>query len=357
MHTTRNTRPQTRTAAPTHPFTHPPGHSLTPPTTSLNLTPPGNRNKDLVIVNVKDPDMPPNHRIHVTIDESKAGIANMPLPLKVNGLLRNTTNVNMVSLPPIAIPDLGTIVTVDARHNSTAPQINLQLPQDVQVVSVTLPDPPKIGRDVKINMPGVDLNRFVPAGIFPGDDGGLNLTTTVIDAKLPSFNVIPALNKPLIKPGSFAIGTKGNGAGKGAWGVRVSVEDQMTGGSPLSPIQIGGPLAPDSAIGIVRDAIMSGIESESGQFCNNRCCPACKPRPVKLEYAAPTVKCPPGCDGTAAGGQCVCKAAEVAACPAGKVACDTAAGAQALCIDASMHAIVCKPFAAICSAKKQLMDC
>lgn len=240
------------------------------------VTLPGNRNKDLVIVNVKEPDMPPNHRIKVTVDESRAGLNNFPLPVKVNGLIPNTTNVNLVSLPPIAIPDLGTIVTVDARHNSTAPRIDLQMP-DLEVVRVQLPDPPKLGRDVKIVMPGIDLNRYVPAGIFPGDDGGLNLTTTVIDAKLPSFNVIPALNKPLIKPGGFAIGTKGNGAGKGAWGVQVSVEDQMTGGSPLSPIQIGGPLPPDSAIGIVRDAIVAALDPTSGQYCNNRCCPACKP--------------------------------------------------------------------------------
>ncbi|KAI8472974.1 MAG: hypothetical protein J3K34DRAFT_375797 [Monoraphidium minutum] len=321
------------------------------------VTLPGNRNKDLVIVNVQNPDMPPDHQVKVVIDESRAAPNNFPLPIKVNGV-GDVGVTNMVELPPITVPDFGTIVTLDARHNSTAPNITLTGLNDLEVVRVTLPDPPKIGRDVRIKFPDVNVNRFIPAGIKPGDDGGLNLTTTVIDATLPSFNVIPALNKPFFKPANFSLSTKGNGAGKGAWGVSVTVEDTLIGGQgPVSPIKIGGPLRPDSAIGIVRDAVLSYIDDESGQFCQNKCCPKCKARPVKIEYAQLIVKCPAGCEGTADGGACVCSAAQLSACPAGKVPCDTAHGATGLCIDASMHAMACKPLAALCTAKKQLVDC
>jgi hypothetical protein len=96
--------------------------------------------------------MPPDHTIQVDIDESRAQLTNYPLPVKVTGLRPNTTNVNMVSLPPVTIPDFGNIVTVDARVNYTAPDIRFQLP-DQEVVRVTLPDPPPIGRDISIKLP------------------------------------------------------------------------------------------------------------------------------------------------------------------------------------------------------------
>ncbi|KIZ04837.1 hypothetical protein MNEG_3119 [Monoraphidium neglectum] len=256
------------------------------------VTLPGSRDKDLVIVNLKNPDMPPRHMIKVTVDASKAGIANLPLPYKLKASGPNTTNINAVTLPPINFPDrIGNIVTIDARHNTTGPKLEVKGLPDIQVVSVTLPNPPKFGRDVNLTLPNIDLQHFVPAGIKPGDDGGLNLTTTVIEAKLPSFNVIPALNKPFIKPGNFSISTKGDGAGKGAWGLSVSVEDVMFGKpTPVAPIKIGGPIKSDSALGIIRDAVVSYIDNESGQFCHNTCCPACKPRPVKTEFAPLVVK-------------------------------------------------------------------
>jgi hypothetical protein len=197
----------------------------------------------------------------------------------------------------------------------------------------------------------------VPAGILPGDDGGLNLTTTIVDAKLPSFNVIPALNKPFIKPGNFSLSTKGNGAGKGQWGVNVAVHDELYGSAPVSPIQLGGPLPSDSLFAVLRDAAVAQLDAESGEYCNNACCPACKDRPVKLEYAPLNVECADGCTGDV-GGQCVCTPASLSACPEGQTACEVEAGKSGLCVDSSLKAAVhCKQLYAWCSAKRTLDDC
>lgn len=315
-----------------------------------------------MVVNVQQPDLPPTHQITVKVDARNASFANLPKPIKLTASgLANDTRVTLVQLPPVTVPKMPPVFTIDLRHNFTAFPLkqNASARPDLKVVQIALPQIPKLGRDVNITLPTINLDRYMPAK--PADSGALNLTVSVVNATLPSLNRIPALNKPLIKPGNFTVGFKGkptNAAmGKGNWGVQVTVEDVMSGGSPVTPLQFGGPLPESSVIKIVKDAVVSVFDEKAGQFCHTKCCPACKPQPVKIEYAQPIVSCAAGCDLVdPTAGQCVCKAAAAAPCPAGKKECAYAPGHPSICIDEKSNAM-CVPHGAVCVATGKVDTC
>jgi hypothetical protein len=385
------------------------------------------------VVNVAPPDLPPSHQIQVNIDASDTNLWKAPHPVTVtargNGTQASDTKVSLVELPPIKIPSIPPIVTVDFRNDKNyADMVNKAVDAklakfgknftqpDLQVVQVSLPRVPALGRDVTVKMPTIDLGRFMPS---KGNDtgelktkvggavalllvwapgprpdsfearrlGGRNagnqrapalLTHTtplpappfpapqvsIIDATLPSLNRIEALNKPLIKPGNFSITHAPKGKGNFApWSLKVSVEDKLTGGSKVTPLKIGEPLPKDSLVNVLREAAASSLPSSvSGQYCHYKCCPACKPAPVKVEYAEPIYTCPADCSFNAEEGRCMCSPAEAVACPTGKRLCELGAkgftlGLTGLCVDEGLHDKLCMSQGAVCLAQNKVPEC
>ncbi len=310
------------------------------------------------------PDQPPSHQVKVTVDLSNTTFLGEPRAVKITPKGDDTyTRVNIVTLPPIATQRIPPIVTIDHRTNhSLADVIKLRenfTQPDLQVVKYTLPTIPKLGRDVTINMPTINVDRYNP--IHVDGTGELRTKVTVINGTLPSLNRIEALNKPLFKPGNFTLATKGT-SGKGAWGVQVRVEDVMSGGKgEAKPINLGDAMHPDkdSVVNIMKDAIASVTPgtakwNEEKQFCQYKCCPACKPQPEKVEYAAPVFACKG--DAKLVDGKCVAAPAATA-CPAGKKVCEVAGVSSGLCVEEGKFDKVCMAHGAVCLAQNKVEAC
>jgi hypothetical protein len=316
--------------------------------------------KDVVVVNVVPADLPPLHQTQVNVDLRNASMWKAPSPVKVvpSSSVENT-RVSIVELPPIKVPEVPPVLTVDFRTNDTfADKIaekmkakNVTVP-DLQVVAVTLPTIPKLGRDVNIDMGTINVDKFNPFN-YNGDDGGLTEYVTGIDVKPPSFNRVPALNKPFITPGNLTVKQPVGGKGKG-WGFSVNVEDKLSGGSPLTPFKPGA--SSGNFMKVAGD--IAGSFTARGQYCSYKCCPACKPQPVKVEYAEPLYTCQAGCSYDPTERRCVCESAAKLPCPAGKKLCQVAAvGLTDLCVEASLHDKLCLASGTLCLAQNKVPVC
>jgi hypothetical protein len=241
-----------------------------------------------VVVNVLPPDLPPTHQIVLGVDASRAGPAAALArpPVQLAGALGEPSNVNVITPPPISLPPVGPIVTLDMRARGDGPRAEVAAP-DLEVVEVALPAPPRAGRDVDVSLPPLDAARWLPAGLVPGDDGGLNVTTTLVDARLPGLNVLPALARPLIRPGNASLSA-------GGWGVSVGVRDEVGASrGPLSALAVGvpgPPFAPGSAAAALQRVAAGALGLEAGaapraRRCAARCCAACRPQAIAIEYA------------------------------------------------------------------------
>ena len=321
----------------------------------------GHKEKEVVAVNVLPPDAPPTHQIKITIDKTNATLMNLPKPLKITPKGDVTdTRVQVVELPPINVKALPPILTIDMRKNKTfSDKISLKAnytDKDLEVVKYYLPTLPKMGRDVNLTLPRVNLDRYLPAKGPAEDDGKLKTTVTVINATLPSLNHVEALNKPLIKPGQFALGFKKAGKGLSPFGIKVTVEDVLTGGKgKATPLDIGKPLPDDSIVNVLKDAVKSGFDSK--QYCKFSCCPVCKPQPETIEYADPVYECEDGCSYDASAGKCVCQKASPLPCPPGKQVCEVAGAGHGLCVDEGAHAKLCLAHGAVCLAQNKVAQC
>ncbi|GBF93683.1 hypothetical protein Rsub_06786 [Raphidocelis subcapitata] len=339
---------------------------------------PGHAEKEVVVVNVQPPDLPPSHQITVKINASDTNFWKAPHPITITPRGNGTsgdTKVSLVELPPIKVPSIPPLLTIDFRNNNSyADAVNKAVDAklakfgknftqpDLQVVQVKLPRVPALGRNINITMPTIDLGRYMPSK--GNDTGELKLKVSVVNATLPSLNRIEALNKPFITPGNFTVthGPKGKG-GYAPWSFSVSVEDKLRGGSKVTPLKVGEPLPKDSLINVLREAAVSSLPgSVSGQYCHYKCCPACKPAPVKVEYADPIYQCPEGCGFDQATSRCLCSAAAALPCPSGKRLCEAGAkgfsfGLTGLCVDEGLHDKLCLSQGAVCLAQNKVPQC
>ena len=258
------------------------------------------------MINIKAPDRPPTHQTRITIDATNASIVRPAAYTFINPLtehlLNETTHVSIVEMAPInkTIPS---IFTIDKR--GTKPSLSKAMGDqqqdlpDLEVVQVTVPSIPKLGRDVNISLPSIPLDKLLPHGLPASDAGGLKTTVTLVNATLPSLNRIEKLNAPFFEPKNFTIGKKMGDGIDDEWGVQVKVEDVLTGGrGEVTPTLLGGNDSPNSLANVAKAAVISSVsDAISGREgrCATKCCAACKARPVKLEYAGVKALCPPGC--------------------------------------------------------------
>jgi len=338
---------------------------LTPPPPHPTKIKPGHLEKEVVAVNVQTPDYPPTHQVKFTVDLSNATFLGEPRAIKIEPKGdKGDTRVQMVQMPPIKVQQFPPIVTIDMRSNKSWADVvhlkkNYSQP-DLQVVKYYLPNIPKLGHDVNISMGTIQVDRYNP--IHVEGNGELKTHVTLVNGTLPSLNRIEALNKPFFKPGNITLATKGT-AGKGAWGVQLKVEDIMSGGKgEAKPINVGAPMEKHSVMNIMKEAIASTIPGtdeykKEGQFCSYKCCPACKPQPEKVEYAEPLFTCKAGCSLDQSAGKCVCAAAKVQACPAGKKVCEVAGISSGLCVEDSKFDKVCLAHGAVCLAQNKVATC
>jgi hypothetical protein len=74
------------------------------------------------VFNVGGPKLAPTHEITLKIDASQAGLGKLPLLAKISGP-QNNTNINIVTLPPVTVPALPPLLTLDLRKNATPPRV------------------------------------------------------------------------------------------------------------------------------------------------------------------------------------------------------------------------------------------
>ncbi len=322
-----------------------------------------------MVLNLQPPDRPPTHQMHITVNASQSNLIR-PQTVRYTpgaggkGGNETTTRVSIVEMAPIE-HNISSWVTIDRRGKKERPSLLARVASglpprpDLEVIRADLPGIPKLGRDINISLPSIPYEKLMPRGLPEEQAGELRTKVTIINATLPSFNRIEALNQPFYTPKNFTVGKRVGE--KDGWGYRVTVEDRLTGGRGNATALFGAAAKPDAVGTVVKGLVMDSVVDAwngAGRYCPVKCCPSCKRREAKTEYAALQLKCPPGCRLLDKGSTtCVCKTVLSGPCPAGKLPCEYSPGNRDLCIDQQLHRATCAPLGRVCMAKGLLPVC
>lgn len=361
----------------------------------LDLTGLGGLGKDKVQTVIKLPKFSAPSMEQKDININLGGKGVQPKTITVPG--KGVTEVVNVKLPKLVeVPDVDKKLSITVKKDKSGPSLTDALAKvqaqaagmkDTKVVNVSMPDL-SLGLDkpknIKVTIPGaakpkLNLTTSMPAVAkatttktisFGNITLGDNKPAKDIDIDLGLFDKMPKLTV-----NEAALAKLGKTGAAGAVTTRdVDLSGlmkpitlpAMQGGEALIQVPMGkfgnveikyaetvkgaSMLLPNPVLAVAQ-AGAGLIDAVTSASCPTKCCrdkamDSCSDQPTTVQTAPVVYTCGTGCTLTRKN-TCQCKPRRVAACPAGKTACNLKG--ISTCVDAKLG---CNPFAAACAAVK-----